>query len=203
MDNPRAGSYYGAAVSAPVFAEVAQEVLEYLGVPHDEPVHPGKLPKDQQKAPREDDHDETGEDINALYAAVNDLPNDDALRSQPAAAASPVAVAPANPLAIASATPTSTKPAAPLAQPASTPAAIAAHPTSQPRTIVVSDVVVKQTRQVKVPSFVGMSMRQVIETAAGAGLEVQVAGSGTIREQAPLAGAMVAPGTRVVVRGTH
>ncbi len=92
MDNPRAGSYYGAAVSAPVFAEVAQQVLEYLGVPHDEPVRPGKGVKDPRQAPREDDHDDTGENINALYAAVNDLPNDDALRNQqadPAPAARP------------------------------------------------------------------------------------------------------------------
>ena len=35
MDNPKARSYYGTAVSAPVFAEVAQQVLEYLNVPHD------------------------------------------------------------------------------------------------------------------------------------------------------------------------
>ena len=35
IDTPKGASYYGAAVSAPVFAEVAQQVLEYLGVPHD------------------------------------------------------------------------------------------------------------------------------------------------------------------------
>ena len=57
--------------------------------------------------------------------------------------------------------------------------------------------------QVKVPSFVGMSIRQVIETAAGAGLGVDVAGSGTVREQAPAPGTLVAPGTHVVVRGTR
>ena len=39
IDTPTAGaSEYGAAASAPVFAEVAQEVLEYLGVPHDQPL---------------------------------------------------------------------------------------------------------------------------------------------------------------------
>jgi cell division protein FtsI (penicillin-binding protein 3) len=43
-------------------------------------------------------------------------------------------------------------------------------------------------------------MRKVIEVAAGAGLEVQVSGSGTVREQAPAAGTMVPPGTRIVVR---
>ncbi len=34
------GAYYGASVSAPVFAEVAQQVLEYLGVPHDIDLRP-------------------------------------------------------------------------------------------------------------------------------------------------------------------
>jgi cell division protein FtsI (penicillin-binding protein 3) len=37
IDTPTVGSLYGAAVSAPVFREVAQQVLEYLGVPHDQP----------------------------------------------------------------------------------------------------------------------------------------------------------------------
>jgi cell division protein FtsI (penicillin-binding protein 3) len=197
MDNPKAGSYYGAAVSAPVFAEVAQQVLEYLGVPHDEPVRPGKLPKAMQQPAREDDHDETGEDINALYAAVNDLPNDDALRGQPADAAPPATVKPS---AAALTTAAASSPAAQPVKPATMTRTAAA---TQPHAVAASEVVVKQTRQVQVPSFVGMSMRQVIETAAGAGLEVQVAGSGTIREQAPVAGSMVAPGTRVVVRGTH
>jgi cell division protein FtsI (penicillin-binding protein 3) len=195
MDNPKAGSYYGAAVSAPVFAEVAQQVLEYLGVPHDEPVHPGKLPKDVRQATREDDHDETGEDINALYAAVNDLPNDDALRGQPADTTPSATAKPAAPTTAAV-----TSSGAQPVNPATTTQTSAA---TKPHAAAVSEVVVKQTRQVKVPSFVGMSMRQVIETAAGAGLEVQVAGSGTIRQQAPAAGSLVAPGTHIIVRGAR
>ena len=39
IDSPK-GAYYGADVSAPVFAEVAQQVLEYLGVPHDIDLRP-------------------------------------------------------------------------------------------------------------------------------------------------------------------
>jgi cell division protein FtsI (penicillin-binding protein 3) len=54
--------------------------------------------------------------------------------------------------------------------------------------------------QLKVPELVGLPVRKVIETAAMAGLEVQVTGSGTVREQAPAAGTMVGKGTRVVVR---
>jgi cell division protein FtsI (penicillin-binding protein 3) len=43
MDSPK-GAYYGASVSAPVFSEVAQQVLEYLGVPHDIDLRPAKAP---------------------------------------------------------------------------------------------------------------------------------------------------------------
>jgi len=80
IDTPK-GSYYGASVSAPVFKEVAQSVLEYIGVPHDGPVHaeiPGKL------APVSEDSGShsTGENLDAAY---NELPDDDPLRNQPAA----------------------------------------------------------------------------------------------------------------------
>jgi len=43
-------------------------------------------------------------------------------------------------------------------------------------------------------------VRKVIEQAAAAGLEVQISGSGTVREQAPTAGTMVAAGTQIAVR---
>ena len=38
IDTPTVGTGYGGTVSAPVFAQVAQQVLEYLGVPHDQPL---------------------------------------------------------------------------------------------------------------------------------------------------------------------
>ena len=51
IDSPH-GDYYGTAVSAPVFAEVAQQVLEYLGVPHDIELQPVKNPS-KNEAPVE------------------------------------------------------------------------------------------------------------------------------------------------------
>ena len=79
IDKPKGASYYGAAVSAPVFAEVAQQVLEYLGVPHDIEIRQPKTPAKPEKPVHEDDED-NAPDINALFAAVNDLPEDDPLR---------------------------------------------------------------------------------------------------------------------------
>ena len=50
------------------------------------------------------------------------------------------------------------------------------------------------------PSLLGLSVRQAIEEAGQAGLEVQITGSGTAREQVPAPGAMVPAGTKIVVR---
>jgi cell division protein FtsI (penicillin-binding protein 3) len=52
----------------------------------------------------------------------------------------------------------------------------------------------------KVPTLIGLPIRKVVETAAMAGLEVDITGSGTVREQAPAAGSIVGPNTRIVVR---
>ncbi|MFZ0337143.1 MAG: penicillin-binding protein 2, partial [Terracidiphilus sp.] len=84
LDSPR-GAYYGADVSAPVFAEVAQQVLEYLGVPHDIDLRPMTTASKKEPPVKEDDAAQ-GEDIQALYDAANDLPSDDPLRAMPAAA---------------------------------------------------------------------------------------------------------------------
>ena len=83
IDNPKVGSYYGTAVSAPVFAEVAQQVLEYLGVPHDVDVQQPRTPvkKAEKVELAEDDSDADQDQVNTLFAAVNDLPADDPLRA--------------------------------------------------------------------------------------------------------------------------
>jgi cell division protein FtsI (penicillin-binding protein 3) len=99
IDTPTAGGeamHYGGAASAPVFAEVAQEVLEYLGVPRDQPL---KTPKQMQLAkadvPSEDVSDSDAGDLSAMFDEVNSLPADDPLR-QPAAAAAMAANASAD-----------------------------------------------------------------------------------------------------------
>ena len=79
IDTPH-GDYYGTTVSAPVFAEVAQQVLEYLGVPHDIALQPAT--KKPEKPVPEDDSGEDDRNIQALYQAANDLPSDDPLRGK-------------------------------------------------------------------------------------------------------------------------
>jgi cell division protein FtsI (penicillin-binding protein 3) len=122
-----------------------------------------------------------------LFAAVNDLPADDPLRDPvpqiPAPQVQPVAEA---------------RPAAVQATATTAAPQLAANSIQVP--LPPASHVVVNTDQLKVPTLVGLPVRKVIETAALAGLEVQVMGSGTVREQAPSAGSMVGPGTRIVVR---
>jgi cell division protein FtsI (penicillin-binding protein 3) len=67
-----------------------------------------------------------------------------------------------------------------------------------PRVVSISD-----GNKLIVPTLVGMPVRKVIELASTAGLDVQIIGSGTAREQAPAPGTKVHTGTKIVVHCTH
>lgn len=54
-------------------------------------------------------------------------------------------------------------------------------------------------KKLTVPTLIGLPMREVIEAAAAAGLNVEITGNGTAREQAPAAGTQVSAGTKIVV----
>jgi cell division protein FtsI (penicillin-binding protein 3) len=180
IDDPK-GAYYGTAVSAPVFAEVAQQVLEYLGVPHDIDLRPARAPAKAEAPAAEDDADQNAGDINVLYDAANDLPSDDPLRGGGDTSA----------------------PAASQPQNAPQPAAAGQSQSTAMQPHESETVVIADGKKLRVPSLIGLSVRKVIETAAAAGLEVEISGSGITREQAPAPGTMVAPGTRIVVRCTR
>src|SRR6202012_2341543 len=90
IDTPTVGTRYGAETSAPVFAEVAQQVLEYLGVPHDQPLKTKTEMQIAQKEAAEDAPWENAADLTAMFDDVNSLPADDPLRG--AANAKPAGV---------------------------------------------------------------------------------------------------------------
>jgi cell division protein FtsI (penicillin-binding protein 3) len=222
IDTPTAGpSKYGAAVSAPVFAEVAQEVLEYLGVPHDQPLKAKKEMLEAKAAVSDDAPADSTADLNAMFEDVNNLPADDPLRT-PADATAAQTDAKVHPIVL-------PKPAVKASSilnllPAKVVAAFEAH---GDRSSAVPDadgavaklgatktepavqekdkgsVVVDARRQVAVPSFAGAGLRGVVEQADAVGLRVQPVGSGLAREQVPAAGTMVPSGTEVVVRFTR
>ncbi|MDE1160955.1 MAG: penicillin-binding protein [Acidobacteriaceae bacterium] len=226
IDQPSVGTGYGGTTSAPVFSEVAQEVLEYLGVPHDQPLK-SKTQFTQELAAVKPEADgpsdvEPSSDLQAMYDEVNTLPPDDPLR-QPQAAA---AIA-ANQVADAAAAEASQRAALASGQrkgilglPDKVLAAFHANgnttsvmpgasvttpvpaTTVQPSVQVRSStaVVVDAGKRVAVPDFHGQALRSVVENAGALGLRVQMLGSGLAKDQAPAAGTMVPPGTEVVVR---
>jgi cell division protein FtsI (penicillin-binding protein 3) len=220
IDTPTVGTRYGSETSAPVFQEVAQQVLEYLGVPHDQSLKTKKeLTLIAQKDVVDDNFSDNGADLNKLFADINDLPTDDPLRAQ--TDARPEAVAEAVPSAASKSSSSSAsakgskliallpakvvaafqssgenssqdgQKSAALTSPAIVPAV---------QTRASGGVVVDASHRVQVPSFEGLSLRTVVEKADALGLRVQPAGSGLAKDQAPAAGTVVPAGTEIVVR---
>jgi cell division protein FtsI (penicillin-binding protein 3) len=213
IDTPTLGNYHGAFASAPVFKEVAQQVLEYLGVPHDEPMSASPAAPPQEIA--DDAPAEDNSDLQALFAEVNNLPADDPLRggdSQQAAVVSSdgeshgvsttAAVAPSpSPMQLASNTSDAGLHQVARPQSASLPPPPADTQQSLPAARPESGTLVTDAKhRVAVPSFVGASVRDVVERAGMAGLAVQLLGNGMARQQAPAAGTLVPMGTEIVVR---
>jgi len=227
IDTPTVGSRYGAAVGAPVFQEMAQQVLEYLGVPHDQPL---KTTKEMAAAtPQETADDLPSEnvgDLNTMFDEINNLPADDPLRASASAdakaAATEVADAEAAPAAVPKTGGVVKTPGMLAMLPHKVLAAFAANggeSFAAPNSAAIESaslraaaivppkqargngaVVVDAGRRVAVPSFAGDALRDVVETSAGLGLRVEPVGSGIARDQAPAAGTMVPVGTQVVVR---
>jgi cell division protein FtsI (penicillin-binding protein 3) len=215
MDSPDHSMHFGAEASGPVFHDLAQQILEYLGVPHDEPLKsPAMLAKAEKTVGVDDVPEEHAENLDSLFAEVNNLPADDPLRSgQPAHKQAPLSKDDAN-KQIASATSASTP--AVFAAPSTTLASdehvlkakmeaeaapadpAPAMPSVQPPS--PGSVVLAAGNRVAVPSFTGEPVRKVVEVAGGVGLGVQVLGTGIARNQFPAAGTMVPQGTAIVVR---
>ncbi|WP_433973858.1 penicillin-binding transpeptidase domain-containing protein [Tunturiibacter lichenicola] len=222
IDTPTAGgeaAHYGGAASAPVFADVAQQVLEYLGVPHDQPLKTKKELQITQKEVVDDSPADSTADLNAMFDDVNSLPADDPLRTPANAAAAEVAadenpiVAPTTKVAGKTSGIVSLLPAKVLASfhadggTSSTLGDEGASARLVPAKVVpavsVKDkgsVVVDAGLRIPVPSFEGMGLRGVVERADTVGLRVQAVGSGLACEQVPAAGTMVPAGTEVIVR---
>ncbi len=199
---------------------MAQQVLEYLGVPHDQPL---KTQAQMLEARNDKEADDTpGQqvgDLNAMFDAVNSLPADDPLR-QPATAAAMAQNVQAD-AANDAARATHSKPPAGLSglpdkvmeafhangnttsvmpDTATAAAKVEAPKIRPPVEQQNGGVVVDAGKRVAVPEFKGDGLRAVVQDAARLGLRVQTLGSGLAREQAPAAGTMVPQGTEVVVR---
>jgi cell division protein FtsI (penicillin-binding protein 3) len=214
MDSPDHSMHFGAEASAPVFQELAQQILEYLGVPHDIDVKSAPEMAKALAGPGPVEHEsENDESVEELFAEVNNLPADDPLRATPQSNAqsasdalqAPSAMLPAPDPKTLISVPEGVS-AAPQSAGNVTPADDRA-PANQASAVIyhrptgsTGEVVVDSTQRVAVPSFLGQPLRHVIEEAGTTGLVVNVVGNGLAREQAPAPGTMVPAGTSVVVR---
>jgi cell division protein FtsI (penicillin-binding protein 3) len=220
MDSPQASMHYGASASAPMFHDLAQQILEYLGVPHDQDLKSTQQMAAVESHPAADEEPaEHIEDLNSLFDEVNHLPADDPLRiKQDTAALLPLSktdsgVRPATDSNAAEER-ASVAPADMVLPPQSAASDDAATASTPQKDLVSSpalppsptspepkgSVTVGSGKGVAVPSLLGEPVRAVIEHAGAAGLGVQVVGSGIARQQVPAAGTMVPTGTEIVVQ---
>jgi cell division protein FtsI (penicillin-binding protein 3) len=218
IDTPTVGILYGAEVSAPVFREVAQEVLEYLGVQHDEPLKTEKQLQEVQNTVEPDDiPDQHIGDLNTMFDEVNSLPADDPLR-QPQNAAAMDENRTADD-AFEKAQKQKPQPAGLVALPdkvldafhkkGDATSGMPDGANERMETPVIRPavqargngaVVIDAGKRVAVPDFHGNDLRTVVEKAGNLRLRVRTLGSGLAQDQAPAAGTMVPLGTEIVVR---
>jgi cell division protein FtsI (penicillin-binding protein 3) len=191
IDSPQGASYYGGAVSAPVFAQIAQQTLEYLGVPYDREVRPVKSKPIPTQIAEETPAERVG-DQNALFAGISDLPKDDPIRAAAEhkdSTDSDIATASGPSMKASPATSTSATlvQASAVRVNAGQPvAATSAHPVS--------------AGMVLAPALIGKPVRAAMETLMAQGLHLQALGSGVARAQSPPPGTPLAPGAQVLVR---
>jgi cell division protein FtsI (penicillin-binding protein 3) len=192
------GLHQGGQVSAPVFRRVAQQVLEYLHVPHDLPLAPEHQlllaqAKMKDKDLEEGTPDHPGETLET--AEVNAEP------AKPTVARAP---SPANAEATANVVQAAVR--EPVSPPGASiqeiPAKASDAANTPPARLPSSGTVVLDVEQggIEVPSFVGKTVRGAVEAAQDIGLELDAVGSGVARQQTPAPGTHVPAGARVTVQ---
>ena len=196
------GLHQGGQVSAPVFKRIAQQVLEYMHVPHD------IEPKNQQRltllASARNNDDVANEESDHLGAPL--LPGSDDAQNQVVAKVPQPAAGAANPPAPNGARvvetsvsdPAPPKPDNAAAEASGLPVLPAA--ALPPAVTGSGTVVLAVDRGIIVPSFMGKSLRAAVEVAQQNGLELTVLGSGVARQQSPLPGSHLLAGQKVIVR---
>jgi cell division protein FtsI (penicillin-binding protein 3) len=192
------GPHQGGQVAAPVFRRVAQQVLEYLHVPHDLPLSPQHqllMAKMKDKDLEEGTPDHPGELLET--AEVNGSASEPA--KAPNVARAPTPATAGGDGNVVQAAMRQAMPAESSVQGVPTNTADA---NSAPAKLPSSGTVVLDVEQggIEVPSFVGKTVRGAVEAAQDIGLQLDAVGSGVARQQSPVAGTHVAAGARVTVQ---
>jgi cell division protein FtsI (penicillin-binding protein 3) len=198
------GPHQGGQVSAPVFHRVAQQVLEYLHVPHDLPLTPRNQlllaqSKIRDKDLADDSPDHPGEPLETADVdgdAPESTKSQNVTRGSTPATPRPETTSESNMVqaAVREQLPAASKDPNQTSVPKSDDSA----QTEVPRSgTVVLDV---EQGGIEVPSFIGKTVRGAVEAAQDAGIELDAVGSGVARQQSPVAGTHVPAGTRVTVQ---
>jgi cell division protein FtsI (penicillin-binding protein 3) len=198
------GPHQGGQVAAPVFKRISQQVLEYLHVPHDMPLSPRHqlllASRAQDKDLEEGTPDHPGEPLEMAEvdkdSTVARAPSPATVRATDGDVVQ-AAMRQSELLSSNSAGDPAGKSSSPQEAPNSPDAQAVAAPKLPTTGTVVLDV---EQGGIEVPSFVGKTVRGVVEAAQDAGLELEAIGSGLARQQSPPAGTHVAAGTHVTVR---
>jgi cell division protein FtsI (penicillin-binding protein 3) len=189
LDSP-VGLHQGGQVSAPVFKRIAEQVLQYLHVPHDLELKNPQREKLLASA-KQNDVDESSDRLGVPVL-------DDELTADKAAPASKVTAGFHNEVAN-----SGSKQAAGSSDPSENPAQSPTPSDSGGSHEENGTVVLAVDNGVVVPSFLGKPLRSAVEIAQQSGLEIDVVGSGVAREQSPLPGSHLAAGQKITVRFAH
>jgi cell division protein FtsI (penicillin-binding protein 3) len=191
------GLHQGGQVSAPVFQRIAQQVLEYMHVPHDLDLPASRQVLLAGNQIKEQDLDDSPEE-HLGSIGIQDDQGDAQTVATTKMRPSTMSASEVVPTALREADPApQAAPMEPLANvqmPSST--TVPASAASGQGTVVL-DV---QQGGIVVPSFIGKSIRAAAEMAQASGLDLDSIGSGLAHDQSPAPGSHVAAGTEVIVR---
>jgi len=203
LDSP-VGPHQGGQVSAPLFRRIAQQVLEYLHVPHDLPLAPQHQLLLAQAKTRDKDLEEGTPDHPGEPLETAEANSDSFAATKPSVAITPPPANAGSGTPVVQASMRQPLPSAASDTPASQPDTGRAAETSIPAQskLPFTGTVVLDVEQggIEVPSFIGKTVRRAIEAAQDAGLEIEAVGSGIARQQSPAAGTHVPAGSRVTVQ---
>ncbi len=191
IDSP-VGRHHGGDVAAPIFGRIAQQVLEYMNVPHDVEVHSPKR-QSLRASIKPGETEEGSPDHLGEELAVNEAEDGQTASAPatPAAERKPVLLPAAQTLQASA----NSRPG--LGSEAASPEP--ATPAAQASDVQSGAVVLELGASSVVPSFLGKPLREVVEEAQQDGIEVDVLGSGIARQQNPLPGSHLTPGGHVAV----
>ncbi len=191
LDSPK-GLHQGGQVCAPIWKRIAQQVLAYLDVPHDVEPKNDYYRQLLRAEARQTDVDEAAPHPPGEMADFGSTDSGTAA-SVPAAYGSGHPEVTAATLKDTNRTEQQTAPAS---------ISLAAPEKKMPPHATGS-VVLEVDGGQAVPSFIGQSLRQAVQTAEQAGFELQVTGSGVARDQSPAPGTRLPAGSKIAVRFTR